>query len=89
MQERWSGTTSTASSETKGDQWPNSLKMRYVTDPKNLTAESPALQNARVSACGKCAKHRNSQSIEEESQVRVKLAPLCVLDVVVDPSQEG
>ena len=33
-----------------GDQWPNNLNTRYVTDPKNLTAERPALKNDPVRA---------------------------------------
>ena len=59
--------------------------MRYVTDPKNLTAERPALENYRVSAYGEPVVHRNSQCVEKESQVRVELASSCAFDVVVDP----
>ena len=63
--------------------------MRYVTDPKNLIAERPALKTGHVSVCGERAEHRNSQSIEEEGQVRVELTSPCTLDVVIDPRQEG
>ena len=78
-------TTTTEPDEVKEDQWPNSLKTRYITDPKNLTAERPALKNDRVSVREELAKYSNSQSVEEEGQVRVELASPCTFDVFVDP----
>ena len=63
--------------------------MRYVTDPKNLTAERPALKKNLVSVCGERAKCTGSQGIKEEGQIRVELAPPCTLKVVVNPPKEG
>lgn len=59
--------------------------MRYVTDPRNLTAERPALKDDSIRVDREHAEHRNSQSVEEEGQVRVELVSSCALDVLVDP----
>ena len=61
-------------------------KVRHRSKESDRGKTSP--WDNRVSACIELVVGKNSQSVEEESQIRVELAPLRAFEVRVDPRQE-